>query len=92
MTQPAAQLAPNVLTALHEEEAKPLHPLAAQLSMSMETYKISTIQTVKKLKFILWNFCMAANPTFKRNIKDLLAWKNPSVLAFIETRLYEINH
>lgn len=41
------------------------------------------------MKFILWNCREATNPTFKRNIKAILAWNTPSVLALTETRLHE---
>lgn len=88
LLQPDTDLAMSLPYHLYDKEP-PLHPLMIHLAMSMTPGGSSTISTDNPIKILLWNCRGAANPNFIRNIKSILTWNNPFVLALTETKLYE---
>ncbi|OIT18986.1 hypothetical protein A4A49_61797, partial [Nicotiana attenuata] len=64
----------------------PYH-LTMHLEKSLAPGGSSSLTTPKSMKILLWNFREANDPDFRRNLRFLLDWNNPSLLCLTEIRM-----
>ncbi|OIS98976.1 hypothetical protein A4A49_60969, partial [Nicotiana attenuata] len=63
------------------------HQLNMQLGMSLLPGGNSSIPVCSSMKIMLWNCRGAHGPEFRRNLRFLLDWNNPTILFLTETRM-----